>query len=243
MRITAMKKKREEPNDRRKFLKKSVEAMIVTPALLGSAAWVSTASPAQAQDATDRLQILASLGDTLIPSAAGKPGFKSLQSYGIAEEVNKSLTALEDELFVTFNQASARFFEGRTFIELSEEDRARFLRRIISGTDFTDQTLHQKVHRLYKLVRITVFRGFYSNFPQGKIPRDARGIPILKSSELHQITTPNTPELVTGWDIAGYRGPLTWEQEEKQRAEVQKIHWHDDVEDLVVRYRPKPPEK
>jgi len=33
--------------------------------------------------------------------------------------------------------------------------------------------------------------------------------------------------------------PLTWEQEEKQRAEVQKIHWHDNIEDLVVRYRPK----
>jgi len=48
---------------------------------------------------------------------------------------------------------------------------------------------------------------------------------------------------VTGWDIAGYRGPLTWEQEEKRRAEVQKIHWHDNIEDLVVRYRPKPPKK
>ena len=48
---------------------------------------------------------------------------------------------------------------------------------------------------------------------------------------------------LTGWDIADYRGPLTWEQEEKQRAEVQKIHWHDNIEDLVVRYRPKPPKK
>lgn len=236
-------KKKKKSNDRRQFLKKSVEAMIVTPALVGSSAWVSTASPAQAEEAKDRLQILAALGDTLIPSAAEKPGFKSLQPYGITEEVNRSLTALEDELFVTFNQSSSRFFEGRTFIELSEEDRARFLRRIISGTDFSDLTLHQKVHRLYKLVRISVFRVFYSNFPQGKIPRDARGVPILKPGELHQITTPNTPDLVTGWDIAGYRGPLTWEQEEKQRAEVQKIHWHDDIEDLVVRYRPKPSTK
>jgi len=51
------------------------------------------------------------------------------------------------------------------------------------------------------------------------------------------------PLMVSGWDITGYRGPLTWEQEEKQRAQVQKIHWHDNIEDLVVRYRPKPPEK
>lgn len=239
-----MKKKKEHPNNRRRFLKRSVEAIMATPALVTSLSrWVWTASPAQAQAAVDRLQILSALGDTLIPSAAGKPGFRSLESHGITQEVNRNLTALEDELFFTFNQASSRFFQGQTFVQLSEEDRARFLRRIISGTDFADQTLHQKVHRLYKLVRISVFRVFYSNFPQGKIPRDARGIPILEPGELHQITSPNTPDLVTGWDIAGYRGPLTWEQEEKQRAEVQKIHWHDNLEDLVVRYRPKPPEK
>jgi hypothetical protein len=241
MRISAMKKKRKQPNDRRKFLKKSVEAMIVTPALLGSAAWVSTAAPVQAQ--VDRLQILAALGDTLIPSGSGKPGFKSFQPDGITEEVNKNLIALQDELFVTFNQASSRFFEGRTFVELSEDDRARFLRKVISGEEFRDRALHQRVHRLYRLVRMSVFRVFYSNFPEGKIPRDAHGIPIPKPGELHQITTPNTPERVTGWDIAGYRGPLTWEQEEKQRAEVQKIHWHDHLEDLVVRYRPKSPKK
>ena len=227
-----MTKKKE--TSRRSFLKKTA---------LGSAAWVSTASPAQTQDTTDRLQILAALGDTLIPSEEGKPGFKSLQPDGITEEVDKNLKPLQDELFVAFNQASARFFEGRTFIELGEEDRARFLRKVISGEEFRDRTLHQKVHRLYKLVRISVFRVFYSNFPEGRITRDTHGIPIPKPGELHQITNPNTPDRVTGWDIAGYRGPLTWKQEEKQRAEVQKIHWHDDLEDLVVRYRSKSPKK
>jgi hypothetical protein len=236
-----MKKNRKQPNNRRKFLKKSVEAIIVAPALLGSTAWVTTAAPAQAQVA--RLQILAALGDTLIPSGSGKPGFKSFQPDGITEEVNKSLTALQDELFVDFNQASARFFEGRAFTELGEEDRARFLRKVISGEGFRDRALHQKVHRLYRLVRMSVFRVFYSNFPEGRIARDTDGIPIPKPGELHQITNPNSPDRVTGWDIAGYRGPLTWEQEEKQRAEVQKIHWHDHLEDLVVRYKPKPPEK
>ena len=221
--------KKNKGTSRRHFLKKTA---------LGSAAWVSTAPPAQAQ-ATDRLQILAALGDTLIPSEAGKPGFKSLQPYGITEEVNKSLTSLPGELFATFNQASAGFFKDRTFIELSEDERARFLRKVISGDEFTDRTLHQKVRRLYRLVRISTFRVFYSNFPEGKIARDIHGIPIPKPGELHQITNPNTSDLVTGWDIVDYRGPLTWEQEEKQRAEVQKIHWHDNIEDLVVRYRPK----
>ena len=228
-----MTKKKKETS-RRNFLTKTA---------LGSAAWVSTAPPAQAQDTTDRLQILGALGNTLIPSAAGKPGFKSLQPYGITEEVNKSLTALQDELFATFNQASAGFFKGRTFIELNEDERARFLRKVISGEEFRDRTLHQTVRRLYRLVRISTFRVFYSNFPEGRIARDIHGIPIPKPGELHQITNPNTSDLVTGWDIADYRGPLTWEQEEKQRAEVQKIHWHDNIEDLVVRYRPKTPKK
>ncbi len=223
--------KKTKGTSRRHFLKKTA---------LGSAVLASTAAPAQAQ--TDRLQILAALGDTLIPSAAGKPGFKSFQPYGISEEVNKSLTALPDELFATFNQATTEFFKDRIFIELNEDERAQFLRKVISGDEFTDRTLHQKVRRLYRLVRISVFRVFYSNFPEGKIARDGNGIPIPKPGELHQITNPNTTDLVTGWDIAGYRGPLTREQEEKQRAEVQKIHWHDDLEDLVVRYRPKPPE-
>ena len=226
--------KKKKGTSRRHFLKKTA---------LGSAAWASTAPQVQAQDSTDRLQILAALGDTLIPSEEGKPGFKSLQPYGMTEEVNKSLKALQDELFATFNQASAGFFKGQSFIELSEDERARFLRKVISGDEFTDRTLHQKVRRLYRLVRISTFRVFYSNFPEGKIARDIHGIPIPKPGELHQITNPNTSDLVTGWDIADYRGPLTWEQEEKQRAEVQKIHWHDNIEDLVVRYRPKPPKK
>ena len=96
--------KKNKGTSRRHFLKKSA---------LGSAAWVSTAPKVQAQDTADRLPILAALGDTLIPSEAGKPGFKSLQPYGITEEVNQSLKALQDELFVAFNQASAGFFEGR----------------------------------------------------------------------------------------------------------------------------------
>jgi hypothetical protein len=30
---------------------------------------------------------------------------------------------------------------------------------------------------------------------------------------------------VTGWDVAGFRGPLTWEEEERRRAYYKKIDW------------------
>jgi hypothetical protein len=195
--------------------------------------------PSRAEAATEeRLKILAAIGETIIPSDPGDPGFKELEPHGITEEVNKSLRPLKDEAFVRFNEAPKPLFSGRTFVELTEAERADFLRKVIAGKEVTDPG----VRRIYKFARITVLKVFYSNFPEDKIARDARGIPVLRpgDGELHQITVPNTKDLTTGWDIAGYRGPLTWEQEQKSRADIEKVHWHDpnDLEALIVRYRP-----
>jgi hypothetical protein len=33
--------------------------------------------------------------------------------------------------------------------------------------------------------------------------------------------------LVTGWDIAGFAGPLSWEEEEERRAKYKKINWEE----------------
>ena len=226
--------KKDKNTNRRHFLGKTALGM------------VALASPVKATETTttaNRLQILAALGDTLIPSEPKRPGFKSLELHGIVAETNKGLRALEDGLFATFNKSSREFFKNRTFVELEREERARFLRQIIDGTGFPDKAIHQKAQRVYKLVRIAVFRVFYSNFPDHKVVRNTRGVPILKPGDLHQITVPNTPNLTTGWDIAGYRGPLTWKQEERLRTEMRQTHWHDSLEDLVVRYRPKRSQK
>ena len=189
----------------------------------------------------ERLKILAALGETIIPSDPGDPGFKELEPHRITEEVNKSLRPLKDEVFVRFNDAAKPFFAGRTFVELNDAERAEFLRKVIAGKEIADPA----VRRVYRFTRNTVLKVFYSNFPEHKIARDVKGIPILRpgDGELHQITVPNTKELTTGWDIAGYRGPLTWEQEQRMRADIEKVHWHDpkDLEALIVRYRPLPP--
>jgi hypothetical protein len=189
----------------------------------------------------ERLKILAALGETIIPSDPGDPGFKELEPHRITEEVNKSLRPLKDEVFVRFNDAAKPFFAGRTFVELNDAERAEFLRKVIAGKEITDPA----VRRVYRFTRNTVLKVFYSNFPEHKIARDAKGIPILRpgDGELHQITVPNTKELTTGWDIVGYRGPLTWDQEQRMRADIEKVHWHDpkDLEALIVRYRPLPP--
>ena len=185
-----------------------------------------------AADVGDRLTILNALCETIIPSRPGDPSFKDLEPHGITEEVNKALRPLKDEAFIRFNDASKPFFGGRTFVALPEDERARFLRMLIKGEEITDKS----VFRVYKYARMTALKVFYSNFPEHRVARDANGIPV---GDAHQITTPNTTQLKTGWDVANYRGPLTWAQEERLRAEAQKVHWHDDIEQIVVRYRPK----
>ncbi len=210
--------------DRRSFLKRAMLS-------LGAVVWIN---PAQLGSEAGRLRILSALGDTIIPSKPGDPGFVDLEPHGIVQAVSNTLVSLADSPLERFNQAPAPLFQGRTFVELDQNERVDFLKRVIAG-----ESGDPAVRRVYKLVRVAVLNVFYSNFPEHKVARDAEGTPILKPGDRHQITNPNTDRLVTGWDVAGYRGPLSWEQEEQMRAGMQKVHWHDDLEDLIVRYRPK----
>ncbi len=66
---------------------------------------------------------------------------------------------------------------------------------------------------VYDQTREAVFTVYYQNFPEDHWPRDAKRVPLLRAGDEHQITNPSTPDIVTGWDVAGYAGPLTWEEE------------------------------
>ena len=212
----------------------------VKSAALGVGGLALTSRMMQAAGPGERMKIVEALGETIVPSDPGDPGFKELEPHGITEEVNKALFPLGDQLFVRFNEASKPLFQNRTFVELNDEERTEFLRKVIQGKEVTDPV----VRRVYRFSRLAVLKVVYANFPDDKIPRDAKGIPILApgDGQLHQITVPKTKGLVTGWMIAGYNGPQTWEQEEKLRMQLQKVHWHDpaNLEDLIVRYRPLP---
>ena len=184
-------------------------------------------------DGTHPLEAIFHVG-LMFPSKSFSHGFVDLEPHGIVQAVSNTLVSLDDSPLERFNQSPAPLFQGRTFVELDQDERVDFLNREIA-----EESGDPAVKRVYKLVRIAVLNVFYSNFPEHKVARDADGIPILKPGDRHQITNPNTDQLVTGWDVAGYRGPLSWEQEEQMRTNMQKVHWHDDLEDLVVRYRPK----
>ncbi len=56
--------------------------------------------------------------------------------------------------------------------------------------------------------------------------RNAAGEPILQrrrhSPDLRTRIVWKDKKLVTGWDIAGFKGPLGWEEEEQLRAKAKK---------------------
>ena len=168
--------------------------------------------------ALDRHAIFAALGDTLIPTDPGDPGYRSLERYKITEEVMKGLDRIADADLDAFNKESAVFFAGRDFLHLTESQRADYLRLIIDGSKFIDKTRLRTLQRVYRQTRTRVFTVFYQNFPENIIPRDKSGVPILKPGDRHQITNPNTRRIVTGWDVSGFKGPMTWEEEEVRRA-------------------------
>ncbi len=182
---------------------------------------------AQAQTTVDRSAVVAALGDTIIPSDPGDPGYKTLEPYNITAEVMKGLTGISDDNLAAFNNSSASFFQGKTFLELSEDQRADYLRLIIDGNRIADQQLRGQLQSVYRLGRIRVLSIYYQNYPEHRIPRDANDVPILPPGDTHQITNPNTSRLTTGWDVAGFRGPLTWEEEERRRAYYKTIDWKE----------------
>jgi len=194
----------------------------------------------------DREDFVAALGDTLIPTAEGYPGYRRLERYGITKEVLAGVQGLEQQEFNVFNAASRDFFAGRSFVDLGEAERSEFLQWIAgslpagsfapadSGSApgnlvevLGDEDL-ETVQKVFRLVRLRVFTLFYQNFPEHKVPRDGRKIPVLAAGDQHQIINPNTSELVTGWDVANFPGPLSWAEEEERRAKWMKIHWHSD---------------
>ena len=97
----------------------------------------------------------------------------------------------------------------------------------LRADEIADEETAQTLRRALQGIRRRVFQVYYSNYPEHALPRDADGVPVLPAGDTHQITNPNTTALVTGWDTAGYMGPLTWEEEERRRALVQKIDWKE----------------
>jgi hypothetical protein len=209
---------------RREFLQRSAAGSVALATMTPGLALGKSELSRQAAR-VNRHAIVASLGNTLIPTDPGDPGYQSLETYKITDEVMKGLEGVSDGDLEGFNKGSARIFSGRQFLQLTESQRADYLRLIIDGGKFSNKEQLKALQRVYRQVRTRVFSVFYQNYPENVTPRDENGVPILKPGDEHQITNPNTRRLVTGWDIAGFQGSLTWEEEEERRAQFKNIAW------------------
>ena len=200
---------------RRDFLRKTGSGATGTAVVLAS---IQTSQAAPAALGMDPAVVVAALGDVLIPSDPGDPGYKTLEPYNITAEVMKDLPVSDEEL-VLLNSQAGELFSGKTFLQLKERERESYFDSVFAGDR------GENLRRILGRIRQRVFRVFYKNYPEHALPRDRQGVPILPPGDTHQITNPNTKGLATGWDVSGFMGPLTWEEEQRRRSIVEKIDW------------------
>jgi choline dehydrogenase-like flavoprotein len=217
---------------RRSFVKQAVAGSVV---LAGASKGVL---PVAAQEPADLNQrVVATLGALFIPSATGDPGYRELDSYGITDYVMKNLPG---GAFEAFNNAAQQFFNGKSFLELDDKQGEQYLELIIDGKKITDAQQRTSLQVFYRAARARILSVYYKNFPENEPKRNDKGEIILKPGDTHQISNPNTKQLVTGWDIAGFPGPMDWEEEEQRRLTMKKLlpYWYEG--DLVKRTNTTP---
>jgi len=207
---------------RRQFLKETATVLISAEAL--AAAPQSTPAP-QPRD------IVAALGDVIIPTEGAEyPGYGRLEAQGISARVLNQLRFIDRVTpadLTLFNQSAIQY-TGKSFVESDAAGRASYLEALLGdGADAKlDAAVFQPVQRVLRLGRDRILTVFYRNFPYDTIDRDANGVPI--PNKPHEIFDLKKSSLVTGWDIAGYRGPLTWDEEQQRRDRFKKILWQEE---------------
>ena len=211
-----------EDISRRDFLKKSALSTLVLTA--ASSEVVAMAAPA----ADLQSDIVAALGDLFVPSAPGDPGYEDLEKYGITEYVLKNLP-LQGDVLETFNETAKQFFGGKSFLELDEKQKEQYLGYILDAQKIMDAQARTQLLAFYRAARTRILTVYYRNYPEHEVKHNPDGTIIFKPGDTHQITNLNTKEIVTGWDITGYKGPLNWEDEEQQRAYMKNrfIPWQE----------------
>ena len=212
---------------RRDFLKQSgLGALVITAS---SAEVLARAAPSGDLPQT----LVAALGDLFVPSAAGDPGYKDLEKYGITEYVLKNLPVGEGSLLEGFNETAKQFFGGKSFLELDEKQKEQYLELVLDEKKITDPQVRAQLLAFYRAARTRILTVYFQNYPEHEVKHNPDGTIVFKPGDTHQITNPNTKKMVTGWDITGHRGPMDWEEEEYQRELMKKVLPHWDEGDYV----------
>ena len=102
-----------------------VQAMAVAAASIGAAAPLVSATPPTRRD------IVFAIGDLIMPSAPGDPGYRDLEPHGITDEVLNALPGVSDADATLWNTTPQGSNGGKTFLELDADQRSAYTRQVI----------------------------------------------------------------------------------------------------------------
>lgn len=223
-----------EEINRREFVKKTVVATAAlagaSPSLLG----------AVSETADRNRQVVSALGALFVPSAAGDPGYRELERYGITAYV---MEKLPDDAIEPFNRGASHFFDGKSFLDLDDKQREQYLEMVASGKQIPDEDLRVTLQGFYRAARTRILSVYYKNFPENDVKWNDQREMVLKPGDLHQISNPNTSKIVTGWDVTAYPGPMKWDEEEHRRNKMKGLvsYWYEGDQVKLATPRPTPP--
>src|ERR1700722_13354039 len=222
--------------NRRDFVKQTVAGTAVLAGVSASALEAAAAAPMDPNK-----QIVSALGSVFVPSKPGDPGYKELEAHGITDYVMEKLPVTDS--LDAFNTSAKQFFDGKAFLDLDDKQREQYLALIVEGNKIADAEQRARLQAFYRGARSRILRVYYSNYPANQVKLNAAGEAILRPGDTHQISNPNLfkdKKLVTGWDIAGFKGPLGGEEEEQLRAKAKKRvnYW---IEGALVKREEKRP--
>src|SRR5262249_28704700 len=143
---------------RREFVKQTIAA---TATMAGSSAGILKAVAAEPTDTNK--QIVLALGSVFIPSKAGDPGYKELESHGISDYVMQKLPV---ESLDAFNNAAKQFFAGKSFLDLDEKQREEYLALVVDGSKIADAEQKTRLQTFYRDARTRILSVFYKNYPE-----------------------------------------------------------------------------
>jgi choline dehydrogenase-like flavoprotein len=187
-------------------------------------------------------RIVAALGAVFIPSKTGDPGYADLESHGISDFVMQKLPAA---LLDTFNAGAQPYFDGRSFLDLNDDQRGQYVALVADGSKLTDPKQKALLQSFYRAARTRIMTVYYGNFPLEDYKPDAQGVPLTQPGDTHQVTNPDVwkpKNLVTGWNIAGYKGQPGWTEEVELRDKQKKtsLNWVDRPTVVLDSSRPSP---
>src|SRR6185295_8479976 len=125
------------------------------------------------------------------------------------------------------NESAKEHFGGKRFLDLDAKQREEYLHTIMDEHKITDAALRKDLMGFYRAARSRIMTVYYQNYPESAPKHKPNGEVVFAPGDTNQSTpNPNTTKVVTGWDVAGYAGPVNGPEETQLREMMKKQLLH-----------------